>query len=307
MTAIDRMALRRVTDRAVTFLVSRQAETGIWQDFDLEPGSSDAWVTAYVGQALQSVGGSEADQARGRAADWLQQAHRPSGGWGYNALTPVDADTTAHALLFLLGQQSAVPAAAVGRLRHFANPDGSFRTFDGHDSEHSWGHGHPEVTAAAARTLYLFGEAADVALVDAATAYLRATQQSNGLWQAFWWTTPLYSAVEAIQLLDTCGGGYDREDLRRALAAPAAGAFEEALQVRLLVSQGFRQRADIVMGRLLASQQLDGSWRSIPILRVTAPDSSLDVPAGPIAADSERLFTTATVVLALAAYSRGDM
>src|SRR5262245_63507547 len=115
---------------AATYLSARQKPDGRWEDFDLPVGRSDAWVTAYAGRSLLRAGRATADpravECAERAARWLGSARAYERGWGYNAATGPDADSTAHAILLLRDAGLAVdPADERWLLGHWV-PDAGF-------------------------------------------------------------------------------------------------------------------------------------------------------------------------------------
>jgi len=158
-----RAALRAGVD----YIARAQHQAGCWTDFWVPVGSSDAWVSAYVGLALHAASvcpsldrytRAGAFDRASRAAQWLLDQPRPRGGWGYNAGVWPDADTTAHALTLLARLGIAAPEDAVTFLRGHAAPEGGFRTYNRHEPAHQWARPCPDVSAAALRALYEIGE-----------------------------------------------------------------------------------------------------------------------------------------------------
>src|SRR5262249_3735187 len=114
---VDLLLQPRVIEAAERFLLAHQRPDGSWWEWDLPPGSSGPWTTAYSAARIHD------EDARERAKAWLPPHQHPGGGWGYNASVPADADSTAHAIL-LLGDRA--PAEAVDRLKTFRREDGGF-------------------------------------------------------------------------------------------------------------------------------------------------------------------------------------
>ena len=81
-----------------------------------------------------------------RARIFLEREARV-GGWAYNRACPPDADSTAHALIFL----SEPKPKHIAALARFFQPDGGVRTYAWPPPRHGWGDAHPEVTATALR------------------------------------------------------------------------------------------------------------------------------------------------------------
>src|SRR5690606_17544007 len=78
-----------------------------WRDFAIVNGASDHWVSAVVGLAVAP----HARPAAERARTALLRARDPAQGWGYNAASPADADTSAWVLRFLRALDPAEPCA----------------------------------------------------------------------------------------------------------------------------------------------------------------------------------------------------
>ena len=291
------------------FLVARQSERGFWADWRLPPGESLAWTTAYAGYRLYSLGGDAGAMvhpAMDRAARWLRDEEFPDGGWGYNRAVAPDADSTALAILFLASTTVGVPERSYRRLLAFQREDGGFATFSPGAGLGAWTVSHPDVTAtavAALLTAYPRGECP----VERGIAYSRRAEE-NGLWHSYWWNSCLYGTEANLALMRRAGEPADFGASRTALGSVhPTNCFERALLLLSLVHAGWPplepEIQDIAAG-LAAAQQPDGSWPSEPILRLTDRDCAdpWERPeAGPLFADPNRLFTTATVVAALAA------
>lgn len=269
--------------KALAFLAAQQNPAGFWEDWDLPVGPSRMWTTAYVGWRLASSRGVYSDMLD-RAADWLESNELPGGGWGYANLTGADADSTALGILFLRTLGREVPGSAVLRLLRFACNDGGFATYGLEQSFGAWTASHVEVTATAVLALTCVGEAQNE--VVSAKEFLQRRKRPDGLWDSYWWTSPLYATHVCARVF----GGPSRQ----AIASLRTGnPFEMALQNLLL------HRTD---HELATAQLSDGSWPSAPVLRLTRRDvfePHLSADAGPRFADPRRVFTTATVLAAL--------
>jgi squalene cyclase len=290
------------------YLRSNQTDAGFWSDWQLPPGESRMWTTAYVGYRLSMlprIARATVDEHLTHAHAWLRASELPDGGWGYTEQTGADADSTSLALLFLHSRGDDV--ASEGRLCAYQQPDGGFSTFTRDASYGSWVLSHPDVTAIALLAL----KRKSLAFTDrmrCGLGYLRQRQRADGLWNSFWWTSCLYSTEAALAFLHAAGEITDRTRITSALrAVPTPTAFESALLLLCLIRLG---KADDPLAmecvRTLQSKQLpDGSWASGPILRLTSRDISepwLTEDAGPLFGDARRVFTTATVIPALSGF-----
>ena len=289
-------------DAAVRYLVDHQQPDGSWREWALPPGSSGAWVTAYLAARLPATG--PGTTARARAARWLLDHEAPGGGWGYNAGTPADADSTAHAMLFLAGAGVAVPDSARRRLLTFRQSDGGFATYGADDGLGSWSSSHPDVTPVAALALMSLGPGATMAAEAAAAAIdaVRRARRVDGMWNSYWWDTPLYATAWSLTALRCAGIPIDAATSRAMPTTSDLSAFETALLVTCRRALAEDDLVQALVRALCERIGQDGSWPSAPLLRLTNRTCSApwDFPnAGPLFADPGRLFTTATVLDAL--------
>lgn len=289
--------------RAAAFLCAQQDDDGAWRDFVMAPGRSDCWVTAYVGRALQRLDDIELAPHLDRATSWLLAHAEDDGGWSYRAgHVPSDADSTAHVLAFLAASgHGAIEGYA--RLLRFQLVDGSFCTYDQSPEVGSWGASHACVTPAATHAL-LDVVAPDHIRVCSALDWLR-DQGRDDLWQSFWWTTPWYACALALEVLVRGGRAIDDAAIGerlRALGDPQS-VFDGAMALRCHAALGDAEAVARARAQLYATQLDDGSWPSVPMLRIVRNAYArpwLEADAGPVVADDRRSFTTATVIHALA-------
>jgi hypothetical protein len=289
------------------FLRSRQSTEGSWTDWDLPPGRSSMWTTAYVGCQLARLRPrlqGSASEAMRRTACWLTEHELPDGGWGYDGVVGCDADSTAHAIVAITLSGGPVADRSCRRLESFQQPDGGFSTYAADDGLGSWGESHADVTPVAAHALLLVRGRADVALARA-IAYVTRRRNGAGLWDSFWWSTPLYATRASLALLAAADARLDLASTRASLLEiKPESAFERALLVDCLglAGAGTGSTARRLVEALVGEQLGDGSWASVPSLRI--PDRTCAAPwrethTGPLYADPDRLFTSATVLGAL--------
>lgn len=287
--------------RALAYLLRVQAADGSWGDYLLPTGSSDGWVTAYVGCALATLGQLPGFAAAGvaarRAADWLS-GHRPyTRGWGYNAQTGADADSTAWVIRLLHLTGRPVAAADEEFLLAHWRPTGGFATYL--DGPGHWADAHPCVTAVA----YLALSPARQATLRAPLGrFLAGVAPANGQWPAYWWRNHFYSTYQHQHLF---------RQLRvaePAMPLPAASVvlpdsptiLEQALVIGIKQHKG--QLSAAACWDLLHQQLLDGRWPGGHDLRVTEPDCAApwQVPQGRLYRDFAGTITTATALQVLA-------
>ena len=273
-----------------------------------------------------------------RAADSLLASQHIDGGWGYNEAVPSDADSTACVLLFLalMGQRGGTCRHAASCLAmHQRRENGGIATyresgpirrymgvgrwmrFDG------WCRPHTEVTATAGRALVALEREHYRREINAAWRYARSRQRADGSWSSYWWTSPHYATLQAVELALALG---DHDSISRAVdwatrsqsddggwSAPGAAtsAFATALSLSVLLSaRRSRKPVERAIRTLLDLQDDDGGWPSHPIMRIPLPgDVEPDRPRrwrvgalgrGFTIRDQHRTFTSAACVAALA-------
>jgi hypothetical protein len=302
-------ATRKACLSGVQFLLSQQCPDGHWRDWQLPPGPSDQWTTAYIGARLAATPEpflSGTAEARRAAATWLIEHQLPDGGWGYCDSVGADADSTAWSLLFLSAELVQVDRSSCDFLAGFQRPDDGFSTYGAESGLGSWCNSHVDVTAVAARALFHRPVQEFGAIVERTLDYLDREQRSDGMWDSFWWDSPLYSSAAVLAVMRDADRAIDTERIAAALErTPAGNSFEQALLLECLVQCGRAGEASAAAAQetILRAQLGDGSWPSVPILRLT--DWRVTDPAGrrdtgTLFADPNRLFTTATAIAALA-------
>lgn len=332
---MDLDPVAQACDRAAAFLLE-SCRQSTWSDFLTPVGQSDQWVGAYVANVLS---------ANKRAADVLPVAaakllgkQRFNGGWSYNNRAPADSDSTASALIFLGNKKFGIAISAIRRgirflLRH-RRADGGFATYRGTlklrllmkafgVSFKGWTQSHPCVTAACLNALLCSGVEPSHSVIIRGLDFLRASvNPSTGLWSAYWWQDVYYASTLVIRLFRKLRQPAPYTDSRimnllekqsesgawRIGTGTSDSAFATALAIDLLKDKSItdvthnKKRA---LDWLLAQQESDGSWASVPILRIPHPfeQNPEDIMpwridglgTGVLIRDQNRLFTTATV------------
>jgi hypothetical protein len=277
--------------RGIQYLIAIQEPDGSWWDFELPVGRSDQWVTAYVGYALALAGHRWADahHAARRAAKWLDEHRTAPAGWGFNARTGSDADSTAFALA--LFEELGLPVGEVDRqflLEHW-QAGGGFSTYTTPDA---WGLAHPDVTPLAFRVL---GPQQQAERERQLLAYLERCRLDGGGWPSYWWRNESYATFAVAELLGAGAvTGRPRVD--------PENPFDLACGLGVAAIAGAGERDDLLAG-LLGAQRENGAWSGSPNLRVTNPDCGRPwerpAAAGEYYEDFRATITTATAVRAL--------
>lgn len=288
--------LGRAAARARRFLTERQDDDGHWRDYRLEPGRSEAWTTACVGYALCRAGDGGSRTTR-RAAHALRASLRP-GGWGYNARTACDADSTAWAIRFLAELDALDGLRPASLIAAYVAPSGAVTTFASAERFGSWAAEHAEVTPVAGLALLAVGERELAAKLRAAAV---ASWAPGRGWAPFWWRGDAYVAAQNLSFLTASGGVPDdvaAGERERILAAPdARSAFEAAQRLTAAVHLDAHFDAVRFRDRLIALQSADGGWPASPALLVP---SQGDPSQAQVYSDDRRLLGTALALGALA-------
>ncbi len=293
---------------SLEYILSYISDDGSWADCQLPPGWSDAWVTAYVGYKLRHVPG----RLRKRTADstlsaskWLLRNEYPDGGWGYNMEAGSDADSTAYALLFLVSEGVEVPVRSYKHLMKFQCGDGGFSTYLANSRTDSWRAPHPDVTPIALQAL-LTKYVRKNPSIKKGMKYVLKQKTVDGLWNSFWWDSFLYGTEASLSLLDAIGARFDKAKTKESLLRVSPkNAFESALLISCILYT-FAELGDTnvfeLVNQLVQEQRTDGSWESVPIIRLTKNDCFEPwtcKDAGRLYQDPKRLITTSTVLESL--------
>ncbi|WP_437276014.1 prenyltransferase/squalene oxidase repeat-containing protein [Sorangium sp. So ce375] len=286
----------------VDFLIRAQRGDGHWEDYRLPVGTSDAWVTAYAGLAMSHAARSArapgAAEAAERGARWLAKARHYQAGWGYNAHTGPDADSTAYAVMLLTATGRDPHPGDIEWLLARWKQEGGFATFDRADA---WGDAHPDVTATAFSALR---QPERERLRSDLLSYARRCRLPDGTWPAYWWRTAHYSTYWNLRMLSSLGCPAD--------ALPPVVSAKETLSIHTAFDLAFvvaisainLGASDLTLAlasELCELQRPDGSWPGGLNLRVTDPQCTApwEQPRGRLYADPAGIITTASSLCAL--------
>lgn len=298
-------SLKCARDRAARFLLANRSQDDFWRDFQISNGPSDEWVTAFVGCALAGRRADISADILHQAARALARRQRPGGGWGYNEQSPADADSTAWALKFLrmIGWSGPEAEAGMAFLRSHVRPDGGLATYQA-ATPIRFGDGSREVDDRGWRTGHLCVAANAAALLEhELTPMLVSSQSPEGCWIAYWWRSDTLATALAVEALPAANGA----ERRRAVAwargrdKSTRSAFDRAWLIRIL-GQGDpadHRRARALAKELALEQHEDGGWDASAEMLWTDPSGLARSPKPTPCPDHRRLFTTASVVMAI--------
>lgn len=289
------------------FILTLQSSSGSWTDWDLPPGSSSVWTTAYVGYKLRRLPQHLKTKAAPRilaASHWLLDNVFADGGWGYNETVRSDADSTSYAILFLAAAGRHAPETAYAHLARYQCLDGGFSTYPSDGESNSWTVSHPDVTPIALLAL-LTQNVPDRRAIQRGIDYILEQKNPDGLWNSFWWDSLLYGTEVSLSFIRAVNIDVEIATPVTLSRTPPANAFETALMISSLLYMdpfGLRTLIQDLADKLILQQQSDGSWKTAPILRITRRDCYHPWTfgdSGPLFSDIHKLFTTSTVLNAL--------
>jgi squalene-hopene/tetraprenyl-beta-curcumene cyclase len=330
-------ALDDALHRAVSFLHAGRSRDCLWRDFRTLAGLSSEWVSGFVAHALLRA--EPADPIAASALSVLLERQRPGGGWGYNRTVPPDCDSTAWVTLALLSAAGFKTGNHIdGAMEyiglHQDRGCGGFCTYAASDgienriqaaglnSVRGWLMAHACVTGVALQAVLAARGLPECEPAASALRYVWEHRDSAGLWRSYWWSGLSYATYHSLKALSMAATRSPAElaATGRSLAARMGqyGAFETAFGLLSFLLS--RDEITIAASResalhLLMMQNGDGSWPSVPCLRIPPPRNRepdhhrnwrIDgLGSGVVIQDQRRLFTTAAAVWALAEYRSG--
>ena len=118
--------------KGINDLHHQMSKKGSWQCFETLAGTSDEWVTAFIGSCLASLEINKASELAERAYSFLCGRRFLSAGWGFNKIVPPDADSTAWVIR--LGECLQKPLTrkykrGIAFLQKHAYPSGGIATY----------------------------------------------------------------------------------------------------------------------------------------------------------------------------------
>lgn len=284
----------------VEYLLRLQDADGFWREFDLQPGPSDCWATAWVGwcltQSLVPEGG-----LRLRVRESLRRATgallRSKGvrGWGYNRRTGPDADTTAWVLRFLRDCGVRVDVAPL--LAPYIDAGGGVHTFRELDFG-AWTDAHDDVAANVG--LALLGAAVTTPMAER----IRRRLTRRFPVETFWWSTPAYGIAWTLRFLSRTGGlsaGFRTRSRAWFAAMPASPSSFEIAHRLIGTAEVAGDECDALVdvNQLLDLAGPEG-WPGSSLLLVPPREAGLQTPPNP---ELRGLLTTAICARALSEWS----
>jgi hypothetical protein len=312
-TEVSEARIREAIHSGLSYILNRKTNEGNWEDFRLPGlGTSDAWVTAYIGFSLSHlrsiISDKKLSQSLLTACDWLSGDVNPDFGWGYNDAAGTDADSTAYSILFLDSLGKDIDNRCFTCILNHQQQDGGFSTFVNLDKMDSWGCSHPDVTALALLALLVKFDHNNE-MIRRGKKYVLMNRNIDGTWSSFWWETSLYGTWANMRFLHTIGERLDTDFLAKDIQRiNQLNCFELSLLGESLVLSEHPSVKPLLkqtVANLVSFQASDGHWKGEPILRSTCNWSHrpwMEEDSGNLYADQNRLFISATVLRFLGNY-----
>ncbi len=272
-------------------------------DFQLEPGTSNSWVTGYAGTALALAAADRrlpapirrrAARAADRAADWLIGHVDADGAWGYRTQLRGDLDSTAWALRLSALRRRPIGESSWAFVDDHHSPIG-YHTYRSAEQSGSWAAPSPDVAAAALLALHAAGR-----LTPARLAEFRDTlpdePRTEG-WSSQWWADRGYPTAIVAALFAATGGQRWIRDLQPDENPGTAWDLATTLWI-LAARRADPRELREARRRLIADQPVTGGW--LGSARLVVP-SARGSGTSESSTDARGVFTTATAIQALLA------
>lgn len=191
---------------AIEFVNNAQNKDGSWEEICNNAGLSDTWATAFIASFLAEIPIINLD-CIGKAIVFLSQ-HKRNEQWGYNKAWISDNDSSTFALIAQT-LQGVNCEYEFNRWLLMQNTDGGFSTYpnitallsslrkEEADSVRGWTQSHLCVSAAALYLMSLRDVKGDA--LQWLLQFILCKQRSDFLWDAYWWTHPIYSTYFIIK------------------------------------------------------------------------------------------------------------
>ncbi|GAA5524410.1 hypothetical protein Maes01_00967 [Microbulbifer aestuariivivens] len=304
--------LTKTVQTALSAVLEQQNSDGSWSDFEVDGiGKADDWVTAHIAYRLSQLpknwNNNHITTATNKACDYLLEKNRP--GWGYNDQSPVDADSTAHAILLIETVKGEIDPEILSKLLEFQNSDGGFSTFQRTDdipSLHSWCNSHPDVTPLAIQALApsVTNHAVKPAIA-MALQRVELDRLQDGNWPAFWWDLRWYTAAawaRTSKTLNTPPPDFSWSRTKISSGYECRSALDAAYLLELSTAHRRQDIASLATEFLLDNQLANGLWPTVPALRVTLPeiDEPWNTPnSGALYSEISGVYSSATILSAI--------
>lgn len=266
-----------ILKKAEQYLTRYFEEHLVWSDFWIpQPGFSDEWVTACVGQCLLDSGielEKNTKEALKNGVEFLKKARHLDGGFGFNRFCRSDCDSSVQVLLFFQKMGLPLQEEDFQYIQKYLRKDGGFATYlDGPSA--AWKISHLDVTGWAHLLLADYKEYQSFDSLQT-KKYMEQWLQDDFLPPSYWWESKYYAAL----MLFLCFERYQyefpkKQVLERCLREEIPDSILETtwLLALLLHLGGKKEDTEPLFTHILNAQNEDGSFPGSKILRVTKAD-----------------------------------
>ncbi len=334
-------------NKGIDFLKRAQNTDGSWNEFFNDAGMSDTWATAYLVSFLsqRNVSNSQIELLVKSGKRFLHGA-KNGDLWGYNRCWIPDADSTSFTLLALYNNIGKGDIRlSLNQWVKYQNSDGGFATYKSENDILSslnsnvspkdvvgWTNSHLCVSVAA--FYFLAVTRNDSSSFNKLEKYIVKNVNTHGLWDAYWWTSPIYSTSFMIKSVAYIQNEYllkliDNSVNQIIRLQNKNGSFGDKYVTNSPFYTGlvidaiceipkyfnmFKSQIDNAVDWLKSSQMDDGSWVATSAMRM--PDSKITDPSVILewpedtkglnirAKEFNRLFSTVVSVSALLKYDK---
>jgi squalene cyclase len=324
-------------ERAKKFIYSKQNTDGSWEDFVNNAGVSNIWSTGYILINISDLQSGYDTDSIHKACQFLKN-NKQGITWGYNTNWINDTDSTTYSLLGLSLNGYDVSSEHEiwltyqkqnGGFSTYFDPDqiskalkSQFPNIEGWTKEH--------ICVSAFAYYYLCKTKKSNEIKNTLWSFLEKSINVKGLWDSYWWTSPIYSTCFILQGLSMDHENSKKLKLKKTLTSlkeiqsndgsfsdnfSSASFFFTALATLAMCSS----RDSIVDNNkeilnavkwLIDHQYIDGSFDSTYSLQIPLPDNTepqktkewtkdQNNSTNVLTYDYSRLFTTSTVLKAL--------
>ncbi|WP_428224800.1 hypothetical protein [Flavobacterium sp.] len=195
-------------DNAITnskkYIVALQFQNGSWYENSNKQGLSNTWATGFISSFLE-----DHDLEKQKSVEFLKTT-QTNYLWGYNTDWSYDFDSTTCALMNVIS--TPVDTKHITNWLSGQNSDGGFSTYSKNDSAlleklnlkenkvKGWVQSHICVSALA----YYFVVTKKIEThidIKNLKEYLLSNTNQAGVWDSYWWTSPVYATSFIIQSL----------------------------------------------------------------------------------------------------------
>ena len=326
---------------AKDFIIKHQNDNGSWIDYDTNAGLSNVWSTAFI---LNNISNLDFNKKHIKKSISFLKDNKQENLWGYNTSMICDSDSTSFALTSLAKNKVNISEELdlylsqqqfKGGYSTYTNKQKLIECLNFECSNvEGWMQEHICVSAVSyylMETLNLKSNSKDNLY-----NFLLKSQNQNGLWDSYWWTSPIYATSFIIQAY-FINNSKGNESINKAIIGllslqqndgsyidsnNAKSPFYTALVIIAFCSNKtiyskYQNEIKLALKWLLSQQTTDGSFLSTYSLQI--PEANILNPKSVtnwskeenhttniICNDFMRLFTTSTCVKALDIYSKYD-